>query len=40
MVDAALGGTPEGYVQKRPDVAGTLVPIPDDQMAYLKTRLP
>jgi hypothetical protein len=40
MADFAIMGTPDVYVQKGPDVPVALPVIPEEQMTYLKARLP
>ena len=40
MADWALAGTPEGKVQRGADVMVAVPAIPEEQIAYLRTRLP
>jgi GH24 family phage-related lysozyme (muramidase) len=40
MADWALAGTPEGKVQRGADVVVPVPEIPEEQVAYLRTRLP
>ncbi|MBI2188677.1 MAG: hypothetical protein HYU37_16380 [Acidobacteria bacterium] len=40
LLDVAIMGTPDSYVQKGPDNIVPVPPIPEEQMKYLKTRLP
>ena len=39
-LDFAIAGLPEEYVQKYPDIEVPVPTIPEDQMAYLRTKLP
>jgi hypothetical protein len=36
LIDAAIGGAPEDYVRRGPDVASTVPDIPPEQLAYLR----
>ena len=40
LADWALGGTPQGYVQRGQDVIVPVPAIPREQLEYLRTRLP
>jgi Papain-like cysteine protease AvrRpt2 len=40
LIDSALGGRPEDYVVRGPDVVATVPPIPDEQVQYLRAHLP
>jgi hypothetical protein len=40
LADWAIAGRPDDYVQRGPDVAATVPPIPDEQIQYLRAHLP
>jgi hypothetical protein len=40
LMDFALGGTPDQYVVKGRDITVPIPAVPEDQMKYLKTKLP